>query len=213
VTPIRILIADDHDVVRTGVRRALTADAGWEVCGEAKDGRRALALAVVLRPDVVVLDIGMPGLNGIDLTSQLRRMLPDTEIIVFTMYDAEALVADAIAAGARGYVLKSDPTDALREAIRSALAHKIYISRALTPEIQQKVGGWSVTTPMDRLTAREREVLQLLSEGRSNKEVASILGISEKTAETHRARLMTKLDVHSVAMLVRYAVRNRIIEP
>jgi DNA-binding NarL/FixJ family response regulator len=211
VTPIRILIADDHEVVRAGVRRMLEAEPGWQVCAEAKDGRSAVALAVVLRPDVVVLDIGMPGLNGIDVTRRLRRLLPDTEILVLTMHDADSLVADAIEAGARGYVLKTDSGDILRAAVRQVIAHRQYISDGLAVGSFRPATGGAV--PKERLTLREREVLQLLSEGRSNKEVGSLLGISEKTAETHRARLMVKLGAHSVAALVRYAVRNRIIEP
>lgn len=209
----RILIADDHEVVRTGVRRMLVAEPAWEVCGEAKDGRRALALAVVLKPDLVILDIGMPGLNGIDVTRQLRRMLPDTEVLVLTMHEAESLVADAIGAGACGFVLKSDPAEVLRVAVREVLAHRMYISESLPIETRQAIAGLTPTGPRDRLTSREREVLQLLSDGCSNKEIGSTLGISEKTAETHRARLMTKLGIHSVAKLVRYAVRNRIVEP
>jgi RNA polymerase sigma factor (sigma-70 family) len=209
----RILIADDHEVVRAGVRRMLVADPTWDVCAEAKDGRRAISLAVVLKPDLVVLDIGMPGLNGIDVTRQLVRLLHDTEVLVLTMHDAESLVADAIDAGARGYVLKSDPAEILRVAVRDVLAHRTYISESLSMEARQSVAGRAVTGPLDRLTSREREVLQLLSEGCSNKEIGSQLGISEKTAETHRARLMTKLGIHSMAKLVRYAVRNRIVEP
>ena len=213
MTPIRILIADDHEVVRAGVRRMLEAEPGWQVCAEANDGRSAVALAVVLKPDVVVLDIGMPGLNGIDVTRRLRRLLPDTEILVLTMHDADSLVADAIEAGARGYVLKSDAGDILRAAVRQVVAHRQYISDGLSVSGTRAVASGNAASPKDRLTVREREVLQLLSEGRSNKEVGSLLGISEKTAETHRARLMTKLGAHSVAALVRYAVRNRIIEP
>ena len=213
MTMKRILIADDHEVVRAGVRRTLAAEPSWQICGEAKDGRRTIALAVVLKPDLVVLDIGMPGLNGIDVTRNLKRALPDTEVLVLTMHDAEPFVAEALDAGARGFVLKSDPADILRAAVREVLAHRLYVSEALSFETRQTVGGRVTTGPLDRLTAREREVLQLLSEGCSNKEIGSVLGISDKTAETHRTRLMTKLGIHSVARLVRYAVRNRIVEP
>jgi len=197
----RLLIADDHEVVRAGVRKLLDAVPSWEVVGEATDGRRALALAVVLKPDLVVLDVGMPGLNGIDLTRELRRHVPNAEVLVLSMHDDESLVEAAIDAGARGYVLKSDNVDVLREGVRAALAHRHYLSASLSFE-------W-----LKRLTTREREVLQLLSEGCSNKEIGALLGISEKTAETHRARIMAKLGIHSVAKLVRYAVRNRIVEP
>ena len=211
--PNRILIVDDHEVVRAGVRRVLAGVPSWEVCGEAKDGRHALALAVVLKPDLVVLDLGMPGLNGVDVTRQLRRLVPGAEVLVLSMHDDESLVVDALAAGARGYVLKSDNADVLRTAVREVLAHRIYISAALSFDVRQTVGGPIAASPLRRLTPREREVLQLVSDGCSNKEIGSQLGISEKTAETHRARLMAKLGMHSVAKLVRYAIRNRIVEP
>ena len=209
----RILIADDHEVVRAGVRKVLATVSSWEVVGEAKDGRRALALAVVLKPDLVVLDLGMPGLNGIDLTRELRRHVPGAEVLVLSMHDDESLVMDAIGAGAIGYVLKSDDADVLRAAVRDALAHRRFISPALSFEWRTAIGGRTAVAPQHRLTPREREVLQLLSDGCGNKEIGLQLGISEKTAETHRARLMAKLGIHSVAKLVRYAIRNRIVDP
>jgi DNA-binding NarL/FixJ family response regulator len=209
----RILIADDHEVVRAGVRGMLEAEPAWEVCAEAADGRRALALAVVLKPDVAVLDVAMPGLNGIDLTRRLHRLLPKTGVLVLTMHQAPIMVENALAAGALGYVLKSDPIDVLVAAVRRVLARQPYLSPQLHLEtkgsvIETGADGWT-----DPLTLREREVLQLLSEGRGNKEIGSELGISPKTAEKHRSRLMTKLGLHSLASLVRYAVRHRIIDP
>jgi DNA-binding NarL/FixJ family response regulator len=206
-----ILIADDHEVARAGVRKMLAAVPSWEVVGEATDGRSAIALALLLKPDLVVLDVGMPGLNGIDVTRRLRRLVPAAEVLVLSMHDDESLVAAAIDAGARGYVLKSDNVDVLHAAVRNVLAHREYISAALSFEWRQTSGGRSAIAPLQRLTVREREVLQLLSEGYGNKEVGSQLGISEKTVETHRARLMAKLGIHSVAKLVRYAIRNRIV--
>jgi DNA-binding NarL/FixJ family response regulator len=209
----RILIADDHEVVRAGVRGMLASEPDWEVCAEAENGLRALALAVVLKPDLVVLDVAMPGLNGIDVTRRLHRLLPKTGVLILTMYQDENMVADALDAGALGYVLKSDPIDVLVTAAQHVLAGRQYVS----PQLHVDPRGTTVTSIAsrlkNRLTLREREVLQLLSEGRGNKEIGSQLGISPKTAETHRARLMTKLGVHSVASLVRYAVRHRIIEP
>ena len=209
----RILIADDHEVVRAGVRRLLDAVSSWEVVGEATDGRRALALAVVLKPDLVVLDVGMPGLNGIDLTRELRRHVPSTEVLVLSMHDDESLVTDAIDAGAIGYVLKSDGANVLQAAVRHVLTHRRYISPSLSFEWRRGREGVTAVPPRQRLTPREREVLQLLSDGYGNKEIGSQLGISTKTAETHRTRLMAKLGIHSVAKLVRYAIRNRIVEP
>jgi DNA-binding NarL/FixJ family response regulator len=213
VAGTRILIADDHEVVRAGVRGMLAAQPGWEVCAEAEDGRRALALAVVLKPDLAVIDIAMPGLNGIDLTRRLHRLLPKTGVLVVTMHQQENMVAEALNAGALGYVLKSDPVDVLVTAVQHVLAGQTYVSPQLCAEPAVATFGASASRLKDPLTQREREVLQLLSEGRGNKEIGSELGISPKTAETHRARLMAKLGLHSLASLVRYAVRHRIIEP
>ena len=213
MAPARILIADDHEVVRAGVRGMLAAEPDWEVCAEAEDGRRALALAVVLKPDLAVLDVAMPGLNGIDVTRRLHRLLPQTGVLVLTMHQQEIMVGEALDAGALGYVLKSDPVDVLVTAARHVLAGQTYVSPQLRAEPTVTTSGPSVSKLKDPLTLREREVLQLLSEGRGNKEIGSELGISPKTAETHRARLMTKLGLHSLASLVRYAVRHRIIDP
>jgi len=209
----RILIADDHEVVRAGVRGMLAAEPDWEVCAEAEDGRRALALAVVLKPDLVVVDVAMPGLNGIDVTRRLRRLLPKTAVLVLTMHQEKIMVTEALNAGALGYVLKSDPVDVLVTAVQRVLAREQFVSPQLHHEPQAAAIAASADKPKDPLTLREREVLQLLSEGRGNKEIGSQLGISPKTAETHRARLMTKLGLHSLASLVRYAVRHRIIDP
>jgi DNA-binding NarL/FixJ family response regulator len=209
----RILIADDHEVVRAGVRGMLATEPDWEVCAEAEDGRRALALAVVLKPDLAVLDVAMPGLNGIDVTRRLRRLLPKTGVLVLTMHPTACLVEDALNAGALGYVLKSDPVDVLVTAVQHVLAGQTYVSPQLCAESTVAPFGTSASRLKDPLTPREREVLQLLSEGRGNKEIGAELGISPKTAETHRARLMTKLGLHSLASLVRYAVRHRIIDP
>ena len=191
----------------------LAAEPDWEVCAEAEDGRRALALAVVLKPDLVVVDVAMPGLNGIDVTRRLRRLLPKTGVLVLTMHHTASLVEDALDAGALGYVLKSDPIDVLVSAVQHVLTGQTYVSPQLCAEPTVTTFGKSANRLKDPLTRREREVLQLLSEGHGNKEIGSELGISTKTAETHRARLMTKLGLHSLASLVRYAVRHRIIDP
>ena len=213
MTGTRILIADDHEVVRAGVRGMLASEPDWEVCAEAEDGRRALALAVVLKPDLAVLDVAMPGLNGIDVARRLRRLLPKTGVLVLTMHHTASLVEDALDAGALGYVLKSDPIDVLVSAVQHVLTGQTYVSPQLCAEPTVTAFGKSANRLKDPLTRREREVLQLLSEGHGNKEIGSELGISTKTAETHRARLMTKLGLHSLASLVRYAVRHRIIDP
>jgi len=213
MTGTRILIADDHEVVRAGVRGMLASEPDWEVCAEAEDGRRALALAVVLKPDLAVLDVAMPGLNGIDVARRLRRLLPKTGVLVLTMHHTASLVEDALDAGALGYVLKSDPIDVLVSAVQHVLTGQTYVSPQLCAEPTVTTFGKSANRLKDPLTRREREVLQLLSEGHGNKEIGAELGISTKTAETHRARLMTKLGLHSLASLVRYAVRHRIIDP
>jgi DNA-binding NarL/FixJ family response regulator len=213
MTGTRILIADDHEVVRAGVRGMLASEPDWEVCAEAEDGRRALALAVVLKPDLAVLDVAMPGLNGIDVARRLRRLLPKTGVLVLSMHHTASLVEDALDAGALGYVLKSDPIDVLVSAVQHVLTGQTYVSPQLCAEPTVTTFGKSANRLKDPLTRREREVLQLLSEGHGNKEIGAELGISPKTAETHRARLMTKLGLHSLASLVRYAVRHRIIDP
>jgi DNA-binding NarL/FixJ family response regulator len=210
--PPRILIADDHDVVRAGVRRMLEAEPGWEVCGEARTGREAVALSVALKPDIVVIDLSMPGLNGIDATRRLHKLLPAARVIMLTVHEADQVVTDAFAAGARALVLKADSGRTLVTAVQMVLEGHEYVSERLRAayDAKRRLEKGQLQT---HLTGREREVLQLLTEGRGNKEIAELLGISPKTAETHRARVMTKLGLHSMSELVRYAVRNRIIEP
>jgi len=215
---VRILVADDHEVVRQGLRALLETEPGYEVCGEARDGRDAVKEACRLRPDVVVLDFSMPGLNGLEVTRQIRKALPPTEVLVLTAYDSEQLARAVLGAGALGYVLKSDTERDLVAAVESLHRRRpFFTSRVarmvlegylkLVPESTPGGGG------PGPLTTREREVLQLLAEGKSNKEVAAILGITVKTAETHRAALMRKLELRSISDLVHFAVRNQVIEP
>jgi DNA-binding NarL/FixJ family response regulator len=215
--PVRILIADDHEVVRHGVRAVLERQAGWVVCGEASTGREAVAKAVDLRPDVVVLDLSMPELNGLEATRQIRRLLP-VKILILTVHEADQLVTEVLDAGADGYVLKADAGRTLVAAIRALLTggefftervHALAARRRVKPRRAAAVSGRA----SGRLTPREREVLQLLTEAKSNKEIGTALGITTKTAETHRSHIMTKLSLHSMSELVRYAIRNRIIEP
>src|SRR5262245_24369023 len=215
---LRILLADDHEIVRHGVRGLIEAR-GWDVVGEAKDGREALDMVQSLKPDIVILDIAMPRLNGLEVTRQIRKTMPDCRILILTMHDSEQMVRSILGAGAMGYVLKSDAAQHLVLAIE-ALAHD---GSFLTPRVSQMVlesyrSGVRVDTggaepPREELTVREAEVLQLLAEGRSNKEVATELGISVKTAETHRSNLMLKLGLHSISDLIHYAIRNKLIEP
>jgi DNA-binding NarL/FixJ family response regulator len=203
------LLADDHLVVREGLRSLLEA-AGFKVVGEARDGREALKLARMLEPEVTVMDIGMPGLNGVDACRELLREVPEMRIIVLTVHGEDAYVIEALRSGARGYVLKTQAGSDLVRAIGEVTQGRIYLSPSVSSAVVQAFLAGS-TTPADPLTPREREVLQLVAEGRSTKEVAGILGVSVKTAETHRTRLMTKLDIHHTAGLVHYAIRRGLI--
>ena len=215
---IRILLADDHEVVRRGLRALLEMHPGWEVCGEAADGRAAVELAQRLAPDIVVMDIGMPQLNGFEATRQILERTRGIEVLVLSMHDSEQMVREVIGAGARGYVLKSDAGRDLVAAVEALLRREQFFSASVASSVRVsdlKVAGAKRPSlrPAGGLTRREREVLQLLAEGRANKAVAGVLGISVKTAETHRARIMRKLGMKSLADLVRYAIRNGFIEP
>jgi DNA-binding NarL/FixJ family response regulator len=212
--PVRILIADDHDVVRQGVRAVLEGQAGWVVCGEASTGREAVAKAIDLQPDVVVLDISMPELNGLEATRQIRRAV-SAKILILTVHESDQVVTEVLDAGAHGYVLKTDAGRTLVEAIRALLRHQEFLTERVHVVAARGAGRRraAVTRASGRLTPREREVLQLLTEGKSNKEIGVVLGVTTKTAETHRAHILAKLHLHSMSELVRYAIRNRIIEP
>jgi DNA-binding NarL/FixJ family response regulator len=210
--PLRILIADDHAVVRAGLRTLLESRSGWQVCAEAADGREAVDKASKLKPNVAILDIGMPLLNGVDAARRIHQSSPNTEILILTMHESDDLVQQVVNAGARGYILKDDADRVLIAAVDSVRHHKPYFStRVSTPPTPDAVPD-SPRSSRSRLTPREREILQLLAEGKSNKEVASLLGISVNTAEAHRANIMLKLSLHSVTELVHYAIRNNIIK-
>lgn len=214
---LRILIADDHDLLRRGVKTLLLSHAGWEVCGEAKTGREAVAKAEELGPDVVVLDIGMPDLNGVEAAKRIRKAAPNTEILILSMHYSDQLIREIVEAGVRGYIVKTDSDRDLIIAVETLAVHKPFFTPHATEVI---LGSFNTGGPVkevpelvsQRLTSREREIVQLLAEGKSSKEVALSLGISVKTAETHRANVMRKLELHSVSELVRYAVRNQIID-
>jgi DNA-binding NarL/FixJ family response regulator len=215
VDQARILVADDHEVVRRGVRALLEGQPGWVVCGEASTGREAVAKAVDQRPDVVVLDIGMPELNGLEATRQIRRAVP-AKILILTVHESDQVVTEVLDAGAHGYVLKTDAGRKLVEAIRALIGHREFLTErvrvaAVRPTRARRAPGTRLGA--GRLSPREREVLQLLAEGRSNKEIGAVLGTTTKTAEKHREHILAKLKLHSMSALVRYAIRNRIIEP
>ena len=215
---VRILIADDHDVVREGLRALLGTEPAWQVCGEAVNGRDAVALAAEMTPDVVILDVSMPGLNGIEAARRIRRVSPASEVLILTMHDSDQLLGEALDIGVRGYVLKSDAARELVAAVGALVRHRPFFSSGVAERLldRYRTAGRARTTKTPerrRLTAREREVVQLLAEGKSNKQVAAALGITVKTAETHRSKVFQRLEIHSLADLVRYAIRNKIIEP
>lgn len=214
---IRILLADDHEVVRRGLIALLATRPDWQVCGEAQNGREAVALAVKLKPNLAILDLSMPELNGLEATRQIRKEVPETEVLVFSMYESEGFVRDLLAAGARGYVLKSDVAAQLLTAVETVARHKPFFTSEVAErvlegflrlgELSPGEGGAGILTP------REREIVQLLAEARSNKEISTILAISVKTVETHRASIMRKLGISSIVDLVHYAIRNNLVSP
>jgi len=210
---IRILLADDHDVVRRGLRQLLEDHEGWVVCGEATNGRQAVDLARELTPQIVILDITMPELNGLEAMRQILKELPSAQVLVFTMHESEQLVRDALAAGAKGYLLKSDAARYIVSAIEALAQGRPYfnvnVSATLLDAFLREIRR-EKESAQNPLTGREREILQLLAEGKSNKQIATSLAISLKTVETHRAAIMRKLDAHSVVDIVRYAVRNKL---
>ena len=220
--PIRLLVADDHEIVRKGIRSLLEAQPGWQVTGEARDGREAVEKARDLKPDVTVLDISMPSLNGLEAARQMIKNDARAKILILTQHESDTLIREVLDAGARGYVLKSDASRDLITAINAVRSNKTFFTAKVA---QIVLDGYldkkpkKTATPEERkgdarsrLTPRQREIVQLLAEGKSSKEVAVALGLSVKTAETHRANIMRRLDCHSISELVRYAVRNNIIE-
>jgi DNA-binding NarL/FixJ family response regulator len=204
----RILIADDHEIVRHGLRAILEARQGWEVCGEATDGWQAVKLTAELKPDVVAMDIGMPNLNGLDAARQILRDNPRQKILFLTMYQSEQLARTIQQAGARGLLLKSEAGSELVNAIEAVQRSGNFFSTRLSTELR----GEQRSKSRETLTPRERQVVQLLAEGKTTKEVASLLNLSVKTAETHRSNIMAKLGLHSISEVVLYAVRNNIVQ-
>jgi len=190
---------------------------GWSVCAEAATGREAVEMAVKHRPHVAVVDLTMPELNGLEATRRICQALPETEVLVFTMHESDELVRQVLAAGARGYLLKSDAADQLIPAVESLARHKPFFSGCISEVVLDgflKAGGAQAASPaIQRLTSREREIVQLLAEGHSNKRIAQLLDLSVKTVETHRAAVMRKLELSSLPDLVRFAIRNQIIQP
>ncbi len=208
----RILIADDHDVVRSGLHTILSAQPGWEVVAEAEDGRQAVQLAADTQPNVAILDYQLPLLNGVDATREIRAFQPRTEVLIFTMHESEPLMRELLEAGARGYLLKSDARKFLIAAVESLSHHKPFFTGCVSETLLNAFLARGPTAD-GVLTTRERSVVQLIAEGHSNKEAAQLLGLNQKTVESHRASAMRKVNVTSTATLVRYAIRNKLIEP
>lgn len=212
---VRILLADDHALLREGLRKIIEGHQGWEVIGEAADGREAVRQALELKPDLVILDLAMPQLSGVDAIQQIVRRLPATRVLVVSMHADEVYVTRALKAGAHGYLLKDSAGNELLRAITAVTQHKSFfspaVSRVMLDDYVRQLAERGITDRYDTLSEREREVFQLIAEGRVNKEIAEILHLSPSTVETHRARIMEKLDVHSAVEIVLYAVRKGII--
>jgi len=209
----RILIADDHEVVRSGLRAILEAHDGWQVVAEAEDGKDAIAKALESKPDVAIVDYSLPLINGIEVTRQIRGRIPEAEILIFTMHDSEILLRELLEAGARAYLLKSDAKQYLIAAVDSLINHKPFFTGRVSEQLLATYLMSDRFKGEGTLTPRERLVVQLIAEGHGNKEIGSILNLSVKTIESHRATAMRKLNVTSTAAIVRYAIRNRLVEP
>ena len=213
---LRILVADDHEVVREGLRITIERESNWEVCGTATNGREALEYAKTLQPDVIVLDMTMPELTGLEAVRELRRLLPNTEVLIFSAHRSEEVIVQAFEAGAKSYIQKTEAAQYLVTAIKSLAQHKPFftpeVSRIIFAKFGSSDGSKKRNVEGHKLTPRETAVVRFLAEGSGNKEIAAKMGVNIRTVETHRATLMRKLRLDSVAAVVRYAIRNNIIE-
>jgi DNA-binding NarL/FixJ family response regulator len=213
---IRVLLVEDHTIVRKGLRALLEGEPGIQVVGEAEDGRQALDQVQQLLPDVVLMDIGMPGLSGLEATRQIKHQFPKTKVVALTMHTNAEYVFSVLQAGASGYLVKQAATEEVISAIRAVYHGESFLSPSISTKVIEeylrRAGKTDLVDPYERLTSREREVLQLIAEGHSTQDIASLLFVSGKTVETHRARLMEKLDIHTIAELTQYAIRKGIIE-
>jgi DNA-binding NarL/FixJ family response regulator len=208
----RILIADDHEVVRSGLRAILEARSGWEIVAEAANGKEAIKKALETKPDVAVIDYSLPLLNGIEATRQIRKREPHTEVLIFTMHDEEILIRNVLEAGALGYLLKADAKRYVVAAVEALAEHKPFFTARVSQTLLASFLGKGGTTSDHTLSPREESVIKLIAEGHGNKEIADVLSISLKTVESHRASALRKLNLSSTADLVRYAIRNKLVE-
>jgi DNA-binding NarL/FixJ family response regulator len=209
---LRILIADDHEIVRKGVRDVIEGHPGWEVCAEAADGQEALDLAIQEKPDIAILDVSLPLLNGVALTRRLRQERPNTRVLLFTMHDDDETVSGGLAAGARGYILKTDSEQHLEAAIAALSSNRPYFSSVVSELLLNAAMNDRKRSRLESFTIRELEVAQLIAEGNSNKQIARLLGISIKTVESHRSAAMRKAGVRTAAEFVRFAIKHNLIQ-
>ena len=207
-----ILVADDHALMRRGLRQLLESEAGWKVIAEAASGREAVDKALACRPDLAVMDLSMPDLNGLDATRLILKELPETRVLILTMHDAPELIEKTLETGARGYVLKSDAEADLVKAADALLHGRTFFTSAASRVVLERMRRPPAGTAPS-LTPRELDIVRLLAQGKSNKEVAASLGLSQRTVESHRTRIMQRLELHSFSDLIRYAIRNKIIQP
>jgi len=211
---LRILVADDHDLMRRGIKTIIESRRDWEVCGEAITGSQAVAKAQELKPDIAILDISMPELNGIEAAKRIRKMCQKTEILVLSAHYSDQIVRDVMEAGIRGYLVKSDSGRDLSTALDNLATHRPFYTSSVSDIMfdEGRSGAMAPARTKSRITSRENEIIQLLAEGKTSKDIAVFLNISVKTVETHRANIMRKLELHTVTELVRYAIRNSIVE-
>jgi DNA-binding NarL/FixJ family response regulator len=208
----RVMLADDHAVVRRGLRTLIEGVPGWEVCAEAADGNETVKLAAETKPDVLIMDLSMPGLGGVDATIQIRKILPQIEVLILTMHESDRLAGQALRAGARGYLLKGESEDKLMEALDALSRHQPYFSPSVSETLLQGYLHSEPTHDLKQLTPRERQIVKLVAEGKSNKVIASVLNLSIKTVETHRSAAMHKVGAKSAADLTLYAARNDLVQ-
>ena len=209
---VRIMLVDDHEVVRQGARALIAGIPDWTLCGEAANGEEALRVAAEAKPDVVVMDVSMPNVSGIDIILQMKKILPKVEVLVMTMHDSERIVAQALRAGARGYLLKSDGAEKLIEALTALSNRQTYFSASVSETLLQSYLNSNAAEEHEQLTPRERQIVKLVAEGNSNKRISMILKVSVKTVETHRSAAMRKIGAKSSADLALYAARNELVQ-
>jgi DNA-binding NarL/FixJ family response regulator len=210
--PKRVMLVDDHMVVRRGVRALIESASGWHVCAEASEGHEAISIAADAKPDIIVMDLSMPKVGGIDATMQLRKILPGVEVLILTMHESDQLVGQALRSGARGYLLKSESEEKLIEALEALSRHQPYFSPTVSETLLQGYLNSEPAADPKQLTPRERQIVKLVAEGKTNKRIALILNVSIKTVETHRSAAMHKVGAKSSADLTLYAARNNLVE-